>query len=423
MVVPGTAYAAVDQTLILDGPGGESIGESQLSFTTDSGQSVPVVYYDEDEEDFDGVFIIAFSGDEAESGTLTYPGPDGEPRTVAVPAGGPGSAIRVNIGTGAVSVGPRPFIDSPIRLNPAFSTPTIYGEVGGTTMDIPQAQFGVVDIGGSERFLSFSPEKFDFATYGGSFSIPLGGFTIGGGYYTGAGENTSAGSLSPGGETGGFVLIGESSEFGTGVNLGTLGVDISTLSRVDFSQGHFKFGVPIPCKDGGGLFLPYGKVSYGETTIEHWTDISTPAYSPNEVGSSLYERLENERLGLGLGAYYLHPLAEDLFVGIGGEGTVNFNNYNLYAMQTVNVFAASDTVIIEQEDDDTSLALSAELSLTYSLTDNLHLNGFGRINYDEGFGQILNPLSGDDVLAGDTASIGTDDVTSYTFGGRIVLSF
>jgi hypothetical protein len=421
LVAPTAVYAAYDQTLFLDGPGGDAIESSQLSFTTDSGVQVPVEYSDEyDEDDDDGAFVIVFPGNASESGTLTYPGRDGRPATVRIPAAQPGQAVTVNVETGRVSTGPKPMMYRP-QVGSPFNSPLIYGGGGATNTEVPQASYGVTDLGGSESFLVSTKAKLDYGTYGGGFSIPLGGLSIGGGYIHGSGSGQSSGSVEPGGETSGFVFIGESSEFGTGVALGTAGLDVDTQTRLEWDSGYLKIGLPLVF-EGGDTFIPRLKIGYTDREVVQWAGFSTPTY-PGEVTSDVVEQLDLNRWTLGLGGDYYVPVAERLYFGLGGDVRLHFDDFKLSATQSINVFGTTDTVSVSESQDGTHFGVGGEISATYMFTEKVGINLFGRIDYDENFGQIVNPRTGDDVLAGDTARIGDEDSTSYTFGARLGITF
>jgi hypothetical protein len=110
-------------------------------------------------------------------------------------------------------------------------------------------------------------------------------------------------------------------------------------------------------------------------------------------------------------------------MGLGGDLIVNFNDRQFDAVQDVQVFADSDTVSISDNRNDTSIGLLGELSATYLLSPKVGLSAYGRISYDDDFGQIFNPLSGNDILAGETARIENADTTTYSVGARLAFKF
>lgn len=420
LILPSAAWAAYDQTLILDGPGGAAIETTQLSFVTDSGASVPVTYFDEDDEEFDGVFVIEFSGDRAEAGTLTYPGPDGRPRTALIPAAAGGQAVTVNVGTGQVGTGPTPF--SPILRVPIdLLRPFIEGDASWTRTNLPETTFGVGDIGASEYPLLGTETRFDYATYGGSFGAPIGKFLLTGSYFTGSSDGSTSTTVPSGGTARGWVFIGESSEFGTGVGLGTLELGIDSFTDYDFDYGKIRLGLPLPIESGNDVFLPSITLSYGEYNLSQFASYTVPTL--NDVHSDVEEYYQLDRWGIGLGMTYYHPFCERFYIGLGGDLTVNFNDRTFDAWQDVQVFANSDTISVHDSWNDTSIGLAGELSGTYLITPEIGLSAFGRISYDDDFGQIVNPLSGNDVLAGDEAGVVKADVTSYNVGVRLAFKF
>jgi hypothetical protein len=422
LFLPSTAWAAYDQALILEGPGGAAIETAQLTFVTDTGASVPVTYYDEDDEDFDGVFVIEFPGDQAESGTLTYPALGGASRTARIAAAPDGHAVTVNVGTGAVTSAPSPFLDFRLNFPKYFSTPYAQGDVSWTQLDLPETTFGVGDIGGSEYTLLGTETRFNYATYGGTVGFPLGKLMLSGSYFTGKSDGATSATLAAGGDTRGIVFIGDSSEFGTGLGLGTVELGVDSYTNFDFDYGKIRLALPLPIKSGKGVFQPNLSLSYGEYDLSHYAEYTVPAYS-GDVWSGVEEHYQLDRWGVGLGMTYYHPLCEKFFIGLGGDLTVNFNDRQFDAFQDIEVFANSDTVSISDNRNDTSLGLLGEVSGTYLITPKIGLTAFGRISYDDDFGRIFNPLSGNDILAGDTARIENADVTTYSLGGRLDFRF
>ena len=91
LIAPTAAFAAVDTSLVFEGPSGGAIEADQLSFKTNSGQPVPV-----EKDKKTGGYVIRFSGDQAEAGTLTYTPAEGQPRSMAVDATPAGREIVVD---------------------------------------------------------------------------------------------------------------------------------------------------------------------------------------------------------------------------------------------------------------------------------------------------------------------------------------
>ncbi len=219
MAAPTAAWAAYDQSVQLTGIGADAIQSSQLSFTSSSGQTVPVKKDDDD----DGFFIIGFGGNSGESGTLTYPGPDGQPRSVFIPAARPGEIVSVDIGSGAVSTGPRApnNLTNPVtsRLPPFLRGPSVTLDGGFRTFKVPRAGVGVTNIGdpSGEEFIQHIGGRIDFFSYGADVLIPTGPVVIGFGYHGGSGNNRERGQVEVGGVDTGVVFNGESGEFGTDI--------------------------------------------------------------------------------------------------------------------------------------------------------------------------------------------------------------
>lgn len=388
-------------------------------------------YYDDD-EDFDGIFVIEFEGDQGEAGTLTYPGPDGKPRSVAIPAAGAGEAISVNIGTGSVTTGPQSAIGMPFRIGvpSALRNPTLMGGVNYTALDVPKAGYGVSHIGssgggsgsGGERFIDRIGGRIDWVGYGGDALFPAGKFTIGLGYHGGSGSRRDSGQLADGGETRGIVFIGDSPVFGTGINLGTLGLDIEGRTDLDQHGFYGKFGMPIAKGDGKSSIMPYIKLSYTQTDIRQMVNYSLPAYLEG-FSSTVEHDLENNRFSVGLGGYYNRFVSEKFAIGLNLEGTVHFNDRKLTSWQMVDLFGTTDTVNVQDDDKDTSFGALAELSGTYYVTPSLGLNLYARYRYDDDIGRIDNPLSGNDILAGETSRIGSGNTDEISVGARMILTF
>jgi hypothetical protein len=420
LLAPTAAYAAVDTSLVFEGPSGGAIEADQLSFKTDSGQSVPV-----EKDKKTGGYVIRFWGDQAEAGTLTYTPAEGPPRSMAVDATPAGREIVVDTATWTVTTRTPPSSGLPSSSTgqPRYSfRPTIYGRIELLTTGIPQSYWGVGDIGGDEHPLVASQDRFSDKAYGGQVLVPIGNFLVGGGYMEGYGCGDSYGGLAPDGQTGGFAFIRESSELGTGVNVGTLGIDIKTRTDFSWRAGNVKLGLPMPLESGADRIVPYVRVTYTEFDMKQTARFSTPAY-PDDVKSKVKEKLDLTRWGVGLGAHYTHPLSSKFYLGLDGEATLNFNSWKFDATQYIKVFDSSDSLSVQEDKNGVSVGLAGKLSLTYMLTGRLGINAYGRFSYDENLGRAVNPVSGSEVENGATAGIGSGGSLSTAFGGGLKYSF
>jgi hypothetical protein len=381
-------------------------------------------------EDFRGKyrsksFVIKFKGSSSEAGSLTYPGPDGQPRTVAIPVTG-GGPISLDVGTGTVttSAAPSPRGSLGSGVPAGLRSPTLMGGLNYTTLTVPRAGYGVSDIGNSngESFIDRIGGKVNYVGYGGDALFPVGQFIVGLGFHGGSGTSRDSGQLAAGGEPGGIVFIDDSQEFGTGLNFGSNGVDLDGWTNISQHGFYGKFGLPIPCDNGKSSIMPYVKLSYTQIDVRQRVSYSTPAF-PGQIGSTVEHDLENNRLSVGLGGYYNHFLSEKFAIGVNLEGSVHFNDRKLTSMQEIDLFGTLDTVNVRDDDKDTSFGALAELSGTYYVTPNFGFNLYARYRYDDDLGRVENPLSGNDILAGESARIGSGSTDEFSVGARVIFTF
>lgn len=432
LIAPSAAWAAYDQTLVLTGPKADSIPASSISFTTTSGQSVEVVeeeFYDEvDDEEYTGL-VIRFPGDNAEAGTLTYPGPDGQPVSVAVPAVPRGRNLQVDIGTGTVTTPMQPVALAPPSGLPGLEgllrKPIFVGEGGFTQYDLPSSGFGVRDIGGNEQYVVESDDKIGGATYGIHFDLPVDKFLVGLRYSFGDGDTTDSGSVPAGSEPVGFVFPVESPEFGTGLGFGANGIDVDSRTKFEHELFQVKFGLPIGKPGSDSAFMPYAKINYLKTDLSQTATFTSPNFDFSQLNSELRYDLDVERWGLGLGAFYLHSLGGGFFGGVGGDATVYFDDRKLRGWQTTTLFNNSETLNFDDDDDKTSFGLNGEVLLHWVPPgqSTLGVGLFGRAEYMDDIGRIDTILSGNQILAGERVSIGSKSSTNFSFGLRVTLSY
>ena len=366
-----------------------------------------------------------FPGNRAEAGNLSYPGPGGRKMTVRIPVATPGETLRVDFATGEILSLPG---TSPIRsASPSghvlFGGPTLMGGLEYTTFNQPRSGYGVSGIGNpdGEAFIHELGGRINYATYGGDVLFPVGKFVFGMGYHQGSGSNREAGQHAAGGSPGGIVFIGESNDFGTGLNFGTLGVDIDGWTNVRQRGGYGKIGLPIPCDDGDSSAFPYVKVAYSEVDVRQSVNYSTPAF-PTQIRSDVFQDLRMNRFSLGLGGFYNHFLSESFALTVNLEADLHFNSRKLDSNQFIDLFGNTDTVHVQDSDNKTSFGFLAELGATYYVTPNFGFNLFGRYRHDQ-FIRADNPLSGNDILAGETTRIGNGNIDEFTVGMRLIASF
>lgn len=426
LVAPTAAWAAFDQTIVLEGQGASAIGSSQLSFTASDGESVPI-REDFDDKDDEATFIIAFPGDKGKSGTLTYPGPDGRPRSVYVPETSRGQPIRIDIASGTITSLPDRSPDRPqtSSAGPGFK-PGFWLEGAFNSFKGPRSGVGVTNIGNAtaEEYVDWVGGRHKYFGYGGGFHFPLGGLMVALGYNGGKDSFGQSAQVAPGGAARGWVFQGESGALGTGVNLGTLGLDIDSATRVRSDEFIAKIGMPLGDDDEkkvAATMFPYLVLGYTDRRLTQTSRFTTPAFA--DVNSTLVNRLDTRRFSIGLGYYHDQMVAPDFSIGGTVQATVNFDKYKLNSVQDVRIFNTTDTIAIEKRRNSTRFGFKGEVHANFHLSENIAIGPFGGVRHDPGFGQNVTILSGNQVQNGEEIEIGRKNITQLYAGIRANFSF
>lgn len=420
------AFAAYDQTISISGTGGKAIPVGSLSFTTEFGDEIPVVV-SEDEDDDESIFVIAFPGDYSQAGTLVYtPQGGGEPVRIAVPAARRGDIIDIDLASGTATARPKPLAEAiPVPWG-ANRSPGIYIDGSFTFREIPATGYGTTGIGTNEEFILESEDYFEQGAYGGGLFFPLGkGFIALGGLYS-EGDSSGAASVAAGGAETGFVGIANSDEFGTGVNLGTNGIDLTGTTDFDESLFYAKYALPIPIgADENSTVIPYVALQYRDFSSTQWVQATTPAFPAMEVFSDWSTELDWERFGINFSAIYDIRAAEGVHFGFGGGITGYFDNTELRARQTIGVFGNTDTIAVDEDDDRFSIGLNGDIYMLFAPKGwgGLGFGPYARFEWDEAQPYFRTQVSGNDILDGNNAGIDYMETTRFQLGIRAGLSF
>lgn len=310
----------------------------------------------------------------------------------------------------------------------------VFGTYGEN--DVPSANFGFQRDGAAgtapERPAAFSTERVE--TFGFGFGLQIGALSFNLGYTEGEASNRTGVPASTTGGARGYPYTDNAPSDSTGIG-GNVALDVDTevslnafAPRIGYSwdvggrgatvvrgsYGHF-FDQPY---DNLILFNAFADGLVGDRDHRGVVSITTPVIATQ----TLDQDLDELELGITVGFQAFFPIGGGAHVSIGGEVGVYAYDYDLSSLETnaQNFGPAADRAFTVRLDDSESGigyrgAATAELGIGIGRDFELFVAGEAR--YQSHRAQVVNPFSGDFVLAGGTSFLDTDN----TFDWRISL--
>lgn len=414
------AWAVYDQKIVLVGAGAEGMSADKVSFTTATGQSVPVRAQADDDDDR-STFMLGFPGNAAEGGRLTV----GD-QTYTVPAADFGETLYVDLETGRVGT------RSPGRdygwTGISLRAGAAYGEV-----EAPEVGIGLVGFGSNERFALQTEDRIPIATTGASLGFDPGfwGVRLSLSGYFGWGDDDASAQVSPDGGAG--VVYGQ--DVGTtGLLLGNVDLDVAVDTEVDTHGIKLKgFWPDCGCEWDGWNYVPFTYVAYRGIDQEHRLNVTSQAFA-NQFSQERHQDVDEKFFEFGVGGMFSRPLSDRLRFNFAASAGGAYRDAELESQE--NNFCSiggcnannNQNIDIKDEDDGFTYTLGAGVNLEWMLAPNADGGGLGldigtRVNFIGDVAQVHNPVSGNDVLNGETTRLDDDGSLSYAGGVYLAYSF
>ncbi len=396
----GPAWAVYNQQMILTGGGATSIPGNRISFTTSSGETIPVT---DDGDDDDGIFMLVFPGQGAQSGTLVITNPDGTTTSIMVPAGRPGQDISINVpGRTAILV---PSGGKPMISRDGYDdAPKTYIRIGGgfASLDVPGVGAGTLIGADGESFVGESDSRLSglsgSATIGFNTDL-FSGMNIEMTFGYGEADGETSGSVASGTDNVGIVYHDFSPSDSTGVFIGASGLDVTNQVDVEYKKFRLQGGWNMPQGNGASI-QPYISLEYMKIDQDHWSLVTTPSFA--DITADSTQEVDQKNWSLGVGAMYTKQLESGLTFGFGGGVNAIYRDANLWSQQVnvCGVCGAGNNFTAEINDDESDITFGGNLkaNVGFQISDGVAIGLYGQYVYLDKVAKVFNPSTGDDLF-------------------------
>lgn len=307
--------------------------------------------------------------------------------------------------------------------------PSISGNFGQLAVGDGSTGVGFQSTGpGTETFADTAPTKFDSAGISAALQFKLSDGLSGALQYSySEGDARSDFDIPPGGAIDvGNVYGGESPSGSTGLNIGNRG--LSGFNEADFNLHEIKFSATTAIATEGGfastatLFINalfMDRNFKGETNA---TVFGTP------ITQSRDQNVQDRLFGMGVLLNGRMPISKGVSLTGSVAGGVYYRDTDMDATEwnMCGLCPPADqnfTLTFVEGDSGASFAGSVAGGLEFDISPDLKFNIGADASYVSDLGQIINPSSGDQVLAGETTRLGTTDAWRWQATAGIKFQF
>lgn len=320
----------------------------------------------------------------------------------------------------------------------------LHAEGGVGQTETPPANYGVRRDGAAGTSpdvpAAYSTERAD--TFGFGFGVDIGGIAVSLGYAegdarnrteiapstTGGGQGTVNTALSPGGSTGGFANRGLTVDTNTEVKefSGSVRFDMWTIAGDrEFSPVQGPLRNPrLSAEMFGELFINYRERDhFGEVNIP-----GVPAGTPPVINQVIENDVDETEIGAALGVETRVPLGSNAQFTFGVDLGLYYFDHGVDTLQTnVQLVGGPQDLAftLTQQDSESGIGVRGDASaeLAFAVSSALELFARGGVSFTSDRAQVVNPFSGNFVLAGGTTFLDSDDTFDWAvrMGVRIAL--
>jgi hypothetical protein len=298
------------------------------------------------------------------------------------------------------------------------------GGVGRT--DVPQTSGGVIRTNsGDEVPAGVGPDRLNTRFFEGGASFPVGGVSafVDGRYTAGNGRSFPY-TVTPGSADAAGFSFGEETDDSTGLILGNFGGVTGTLAA-DFDEVSLRFGVRLPlgANDGGSVFSISPFARFNRRTTQLDSDLFLTTDIPNfnfDIGQTREDRLRDTWYTVGIIPRIDIPLAPAVSVhlDVTGEAGIFRSRLDSIERNRCDLCGPShQNFTIETVESDSSFRFrgGAGAGLTFQISPQFRLGLAGRAEFTPITG-VSHPVTGDDVLAGNTTRLERENDFGLSFG-------
>jgi hypothetical protein len=419
-VALATPALAVTSTTLVITEAQENVPQARIQlFDADTGAEVKPTEDDDDESALflldGGSYRVAVDGKTVRE--ITVSGEGSRTFVIEVPTGAPSPAAAMPALTGA----PPPTPESGSLLVNIF----FGGGVGRT--DVPQTSAGVVRTsGGDEGPAGVGPNRVNFNFLQGGITFPLGGVSafVDGHHAFGNGRTTPF-SVAPGSVDGAGFSFGRETADSTGLILGSFGGIDGTLTT-DFNETSIRFGVRLPlgasdAQDSIFSISPFVHYDRRSTTLA--SDLFLTNNIPNflfDIGQQREDKITDTWFTVGITPSVTFPLAAAVsaHIDLTGEAGIFRSKLNSLERNWCDLCGPEhQDFTIETMESDSSFRFrgGAGAGVDFNLSPRTRLGTFVLAQFFD-IGTVSHPVTGDDVLAGETTRAGRDSSFGLSVG-------
>lgn len=293
--------------------------------------------------------------------------------------------------------------------------------------DVPQTSAGVVRTsGGDEGPAGFGPDRINLNFVQGRLTFPVGGLPafIEGRYAFGNGR-TTAFSVAPGSVDAAGFSFGRETADSTGLILGNFGGIDGTLTT-DFNETSIRFGVRLPLganDEQDSIFSISPFVHYDRRSTTLGSDLFLTNNIPGflfDIGQQREDKITDTWFTVGITPSVTFPLAAAVSAHIDLTGEAGFFRSKLNSIERNWCDLCGpehQDFTIETSETDSSFRFrgGAGAGVDFRLSPRTSLGTFVLAQFFD-IGTVSHPVTGDDVLAGDTTRAGRESSFGLSVG-------
>lgn len=292
--------------------------------------------------------------------------------------------------------------------------------------EVPQTTGGVVRTNSGDEIPAGSgPERLNTMFFEGGIGFPLGGVgAFVDGRYTAGNSRSAPFTVAPGSADAAGFSFGEETDGSTGLILGNFGGVTGTLAA-DFDEVSLRFGVRLPLGDdeGSSIFSISPFAHFNRRTTRLDSDLFLTTDIPNfnfDIGQTREDRLRDTWFTVGIIPRIDFPLAPAVsaHVDLTGEAGIFCSRLHSLERNRCDLCGPSHqnfTIETVQSDSSFRFRGGAGAGLTFQLSPQFNLGLAGRAEFRPMVG-VSHPVTGDDVLAGNTTHLERENDFGLSFG-------
>lgn len=327
----------------------------------------------------------------------------------------------------------RPISPNPGQLSPEQERFAINlkfgGSLGETDFGNGQTGIGFQTTGpGTEIFADTSPSRFDSAGLQVGVEFPVSDkATIGLNYGYSEGDARKDFDIPAGGAIDVGNVYGDLSPSGsTGLNIGNRG--LSGFNETDFKLHDIKLSATTPISDEQAFSSTATLFINALFMDRHHRGQTNATVFGTPISQRRDQEIQDRLFGLG-GILNGRLRIADGVTGTGSiAGGIYYRDTDLKATEIndCGLCPPADrnfTLNFDETDSGVSFAGSVSAGLEFDITSSLKFTAGADASYLSDVGQIINPSSGDQVLAGETTRLGTTDAWRWRATAGVKLAF